>query len=121
LLAGVIQLTSVGCGPGRLEFGEPVDETRARSLSDVLRDPESIEGAAVVVSGRIGEVCTTAGCWFVLQDVDHGKVYDLFTDLKGGATFTVPKSIRGRLAVVSGTLVGAKPDLKLNAIGLIVE
>ena len=57
----------------------------------------------------------------MLQDVEEGKVYDLFTDLKGGATFTVPASIRGRSAIVRGKFVGEKPDLKFNAVGLIVE
>lgn len=121
LLAGLAQFPMAGCGGGRLEFGEPVDETAARDVAEVLRDTQSVAGASVVVRGRISEVCASAGCWFVLQATESGKVYDLFVDLKGGADFTVPVSIRGRSAVVSGKLVGERPDLKLNARGLVVE
>jgi len=121
LLAGVSQLPSAGCGSARLEFGEPIDETEARELPEVLQDMEAVAGSSVVVSGRISEVCASAGCWFVLQTTEDGKVHDLFIDLKGGADFTVPVSIRGRSAIVTGKLVGVRPDLKLNALGLIVE
>jgi hypothetical protein len=121
LLAGVTQWYSTGCASGRLDYGDPVNEAQARSVSEVLEDRSLVEGDTVVVSGRVGEVCATAGCWFVLQEVLDDRVYELFTDLKGGADFTVPRKIRGRSAIVRGKIVGERPDLKLAATGLIVE
>jgi hypothetical protein len=75
----------------------------------------------VTVSGRIGEVCRTAGCWFVLRDTSNGGVSEVLVDLKPRATFTVSQDVQGRKAVVSGYLVGQKPDLRFDAVGLLVE
>jgi hypothetical protein len=119
-----LALVAVGCPgdtKGRLVLGEPIDESRAIPLSrllaaDTVADPES-----VVVSGQVGEVCLSAGCWFVLTEVAEGRSYELLTDLKAGATFTVPSSVRGRSAIVAGRLVGEKPDLKLAAVGVVFD
>jgi len=123
LLAGSMQALMFGCsGPDRLEFGEPVDVTAARPLAAVLESHQTgTERHPAVVRGKIGEVCSTSGCWFALRDMKDDKVYELLIDLKGSADFTVPQSIRGRAAVVQGTIVGEKPDLKLMAVGLVVE
>ena len=76
---------------------------------------------AVTASGRIGEVCQAFGCWFVLQEVVDGKLHEVIVDLKPRADFTVPFSVTGRDAMVRGWLVGEKPDLKLEAVGLELE
>ena len=118
-----MQALIFGCSsPDRLEFGEPVDVTAARSLAEVLESHQTtIGGLPTVVRGEIGEVCSTSGCWFALRDMKDDKVYELLIDLKGSADFTVPQSVRGRPAIVQGTIVGDEPDLKLMAVGLVVE
>jgi len=123
LLVGSMQLVLPGCGsPERQEFGEPVDVARSRPLAQVLEAHRSTDdGVSAVVTGEIGEVCSTSGCWFALRDMKDDKVYELLIDLKGSADFTVPQSVRGRAAIVQGTIVGDKPDLKLMAVGLVVE
>ena len=122
-LAGALQLPLLGCAPDAPRaFGEPVDLARATPLADLLETGQPLEeGLATVVTGRIGEVCTTAGCWFALQDVKDGKAYELLIDLKGSASFTVPRDVKGRPAVVQGRIVGSRPDLRLLAVGVVVE
>ena len=75
----------------------------------------------MTASGRIGEVCRSAGCWFVLQDAGESGSVEVLVDLKPRASFTVPRSVEGRPAVVRGTLVGVEPDLQLHAVGIAVE
>ena len=75
----------------------------------------------MTVSGRIGEVCRSAGCWFVLRGSSSGSLSEVMVDLKPRATFTVPHDVQGREAVVRGHLVGQKPDLRFDAVGLLVE
>jgi len=110
-------------GGGRREWGEPFDTSRAIPLAELLAAPADPAPGMVTVRGTIGEVCRSAGCWFVLQDPDPaaGEMREILVDLKGGADFTVPTSIRGRRAVVRGRLVGEAPDLRIDALALVVE
>ncbi len=78
-------------------------------------------GTLVTVSGRVGTVCRSAGCWFTLQDLSGGQPVEIFVDLKRGATFTAPASLEGREVVVLGKLDGQAPDLRLDAVGLVVK
>jgi hypothetical protein len=111
-----------GCdGAQPRAWGEKVDPAAAVPLSQLLSGDGVDPGAAVTASGRIGEVCRTAGCWFVLHDTRDGKLYEVLVDLKPGARFTVPPSVQGRAAVVRGRLVGSAPDLRLHAVGLRLE
>jgi hypothetical protein len=57
----------------------------------------------------------------VLQDTGDEKNYEILVDLKPRASFTVPRTVEGRSAVVRGRLVGEKPDLRFHAVGLLVE
>ena len=116
---GVVAGLAAGCG-GRapVRLGAPLDASTGVPLARLLAGDDARRAGAVVVSGRIGELCRSSGCWFVLEDVADGKAYNLLVDLKPAASFTVPPSVLGRLAVVSGRLVGQRPDLQLQATGL---
>ena len=120
LLAGWIALFP-GCGSKPDAWGEPVDHAAAVPLSKLLSDTDIDSEEAVTASGRIGEVCQSFGCLFVLQEVVDGKLHEVLVDLKPRAEFTVPSSVAGRDAMVRGWLVGEKPDLKLEAVGLELE
>jgi len=114
-------VSSGGCGPApHRAWGETVDTNAAVPLSRVLTE-DTGDGAMVTVSGRIGEVCRSAGCWFVLQDTADGKAHELLVDLKPAASFTVPADVSGSDAVVRGRLVGSAPDRALHAVGLVLE
>jgi hypothetical protein len=97
-----------------------VDASTAVPLAQLLEGAE-VDGSVVTASGRIGEVCRSSGCWFVLQDTGDEKNYEILVDLKPRASFTVPRTVEGRSAVVRGRLVGEKPDLRFHAVGLLVE
>ena len=103
------------------ELGEPFDPAHATPLSKLLTDDDVAHSGSVIVSGRIGSVCQSSGCWFTLQEAVDGKVYEIFTDLQASASFTVAPGVQGRKAVVAGSLVGKGPDLQLRAIGLVLE
>ena len=107
--------------PEPREYGEAVVVDAAVPLSRLLERKDVGPDETVTVSGRIGEVCTSAGCWFVLEEVSDGKVYDVMTDLTAAAGFTVPLDVRGREAVVTGRMVAREADLELQAVGLRVE
>ena len=120
LFAGLVVL--FGCSKaGPRQFGSPVDRSAAVRLSELLANKDVDPSELQVVSGRIGNVCNSAGCWFVLQELKDGKVRDIYVDLKAGAGFTVPVDISGRPVVVSGYLVGEAPQRQLNAVGLVVD
>ena len=121
VLALALCLSSSACGGSEQRaWGEAVDVSSAVPLAQLLEGDE-VDGGIVTASGRIGEVCRSSGCWFVLQDTGDGKNYEVLVDLKPRASFTVPRAIEGRAAVVRGRLVGEKPDLRLDAVGLVVE
>jgi hypothetical protein len=101
-------------------WGEVVDPAAALSLAQ-LPDAAAPAGDDVTVSGEIGEVCRSSGCWFVLRDVADGSLQELLVDLKPRADFTLPRSVLHHHAVVRGRLVGAGADRKLEAVGLRVD
>lgn len=121
MLAACVWLAA-GCGgTGPRAWGEALDPAAAVPLGDVLARGEVARGEIVTVSGRIGEVCRSAGCWLVLQDTGGGKLHEVLVDLKPEAGFTVPPDVQGRSAVVRGRLVETDSSLALHAVGLRVE
>ena len=91
------------CGhSGPLASGQPVEASAAIPLSELLGADAPAPTEPVTVSGTISEVCRTSGCWFVLQEVKDGKLYELFTDLSTDAALSVPEAVRGRRTIGSG-------------------
>jgi len=110
------------CGrSGPLEFGKPVPVSSSIPLAQLLDGNMPGSSAPVVVSGRVKEVCRSSGCWLILEQTRDGKVYELYVDLKPRADFTVTPALIGRDAFVSGIVSGRKPDLQLEAVGLVVR
>ena len=118
VLAGLVS----GCGEkGSGAYGEPVDEAAATPLKDLMADLPANREESITVSGIIATVCRSAGCWLTLRDLTGEEPVEIFVDLKGGATFTVPTRIEGKSAILVGKLVGEKPDLAIHAVGLVVK
>ena len=118
----VVTAVAWGCNrPEDRTWGTAVDPAAAVPLAQFLADDDLDGSATVTVSGRIGEVCRAAGCWFVLQDTTDGKVHEVLVDLKPLANFTVPADVQGYQAIVRGRLVGTNPDWKFHAVGLRLE
>jgi len=104
-----------------LELGRPLDPSSAVGLAEVLSSPESFTETRTVLRGRVGQVCRSVGCWFVLQEVRNGRLHEVLVDLKKSGTFTVPKDATGRTAFVSGKLVGVDSDTRFEADGVKLE
>ena len=113
----LILLGSCG-GSGAEALGAPVDASRAVPVSAALSLPA---GAEVTLRGSIQEVCTSAGCWFVLRSDEGDELRDLFVDLQPRADFRLDQDAIGRSAVVFGSLAGVGPDRELHALGLRFE
>src|SRR5687767_4882957 len=78
------------CGPPEpLVLGAPVDPAEVIPLSEALALPASSE---VTLAGEVGEVCASAGCWFVLREVAGGELRDLYVDLLPAADFRLDAS-----------------------------
>ncbi len=121
-VAAALAAVASGCGDGGSgAYGEPVDEAAAIPLKELMADLPADREGLVTVSGTIGTVCRSAGCWFTLRDLTGEEPVEIYVDLKGGAAFTVPAGIEGKRAVLAGRLVGEEPDLAIHAVGLVVE
>ena len=85
---------------------------KALKIGDILEKPESYEGQAVVLEGKIISECG-AGCWFTLND-GTGTIY---VDL-APSNLVIPQK-RGAFARVYGQVVREGSDTYL--IGTKVE
>lgn len=110
-----------GAGGYPLELGRPIDASQAIGLAESLNSEEHAAADRLVIRGRVGNVCRASGCWFVLQQVDNGRLYELFVDLKKQASLVVPAGATGRSAIVSGRLVETGSGVMLEADGFRLE
>ena len=118
-VTGAVWMARSGGHP--LELGRPIDPNQAIDLAAALTWEGTATSGRLVISGQVGEVCRSAGCWFVLQEIKDGRLHEIFIDLKKYGAFTVRSDISGRRAVVSGELVGTAPDRVFVADGLRLE
>lgn len=52
------------------KFGAPVDGKTVVPAETLLSDPKAYVGQNIVVSGRVADVCSKAGCWMVIAEGD---------------------------------------------------
>ena len=108
--------TAIGENPATSETETPqVPEEKGSKIvkiDEVLGEPESYEGQAVVVEGKIMSECGS-GCWFTLND-GTGTIY---VDL-APSNLVIPQK-RGAFARVYGQVVRKGSDTYL--IGTKVE
>lgn len=104
-----------------LELGRPVDSARAIGVKDALTREVLPSGQAAVIRGRIGEVCRSAGCWFVLQEVESGRIHEILVDLKRRADFRIGVEVSGRTAIAAGQIVSDESNRVLEATGVRIE
>lgn len=110
----------LGC-KSEASFGVKVEAGSAVPLARLLSAAPPSAPGPVVVSGRISEVCRSAGCWFTLSDESGGRTYSILVDLKPRASFTVPAGVLGRRAVVSGRFARDGGDPRIDADGLVLR
>ena len=109
-------LVTVGCGPeAPMLFpdgasGSPSDlRGSASPLARVVSEGGDGE-QSVTVSGTIGKVCRSMGCWFYVTDGEQM----VLVDLKAGG-FTIPIDSSGRPCVVEGRLHTEGSDRRIDA------
>lgn len=107
--------------PYPIDLGQPVDATRAVGVAEALQVADPSHSESIVVRGRISEVCRSAGCWFVLQEVSGGRLYEVLVDLKRRADFTVRPEVLGRTAIVTGSRVVDGANTVVEAVGAHIE
>ena len=108
-------MLTVGCGGGRpVQLGREVPEAGRVRVAEVLDRPEAFLGKTVVVEGRVGQVCQSMGCWFVLKDGERQVV----VDLEGGKLFTVPRDVSGDSVRAMGVVKRVGPDLRVIGKGV---
>jgi uncharacterized protein YdeI (BOF family) len=88
------------------------ESPKIQKIGDILGEPKSYEGQAVIVEGKIISECP-AGCWFTLDD-GTGTIY---VDLSP-SNLVIPQK-RGAFATVYGEVVKKGSDTYL--IGTKVE
>ena len=104
-----------------IELGQRFDPNRAIGVAEALDQAYQPPHDDIVVRGRIGEVCRSAGCWFVLQDGSNAGVHEIFVDLKRQADFTVRPEVRGRTAIVVGRWNVDGTSAVIEAVGVRIE
>ena len=83
--------------PAGQDFGAGLTLTELSPLRDVIAHPEKYEDKAVLVRGKISDVCQRRGCWMVLREGEsHVRVR--FQDYG----FFVPTDSRGKQVYVEG-------------------
>ncbi len=123
LTCGAAVIAAFVFRPGKypLELGRPFDPTQAISVAAALGLESRSQGERVVIRGQVGEVCRAAGCWFVLQEVKDGRLYEILVDLKRHGDLTVQPEISGRGASVSGKLVVDDSNVTFQADAIRIE
>lgn len=87
-------------------YGESFADEGAVFVQAVLAEPALYVGTSVMIEGTVAAVCQMAGCWLTLRGdgQDHVRIL-VPRDEDGSYSFTVPKDISGRQAIVYGALI----------------
>lgn len=83
------------------KFGQPVTETKATALTDLVKEPTKFADQTVRTEGTVSAVCKSMGCWMEIADTTgqaHIKM--------AGHAFFVPREASGHRAVIQGKVMG---------------
>ena len=79
------------------DFGAGISLERVTALAEVKARPEHFAGEAVLLHGKLSDVCQRKGCWTILRDGD-ATVRVRFEDYG----FFLPRDVIGAEAYVEG-------------------
>jgi hypothetical protein len=82
------------------KLGSPITETAVTPLAQIVAEPSRFTDKTVRTEGTVTSVCQAKGCWMQLSDTT-GAAHVKFA----GYSFFVPKTARGKRAVVQGKIV----------------
>jgi hypothetical protein len=94
----VALLVSACSAPGTERYGAPlVARAPELSVTELLAAPERFDGAELVLTGTVDEVCLRKGCWMTLTSGER-TVRVVFLDY----AFFVPRDCAGATARAAG-------------------
>lgn len=73
----------------------------AVSFADVYAQLDSVDSLNVIMTGKVGEVCQTKGCWMTITDpaaATEGEIFVQFHDYG----FFMPKDLGGSEVIIEG-------------------
>ena len=116
LLVGLLAVGGpTGCGAepappavsadGWSTFGAPVTGRTEVPARELLAEPAAFVGKELVVTGRVADVCSKAGCWMVIAEGDQ----TMRVRMKDHG-FSVAKDGAGSDCRVQGTVVAIEVD-----------
>jgi len=100
--------SAIGCKAIPSNFGEPITETQAVSIRDILAQPNNFISKVVRIEGRVMEECP-AGGWFMLKD-NTGVI---FVNLHP-SSFSIPQ-VSGRQVIAEGIV--NKEGTQISVVG----
>lgn len=84
------------------KFGQPVTESKATALTDLVKEPTKFADQTVRTEGVVSAVCKSMGCWMEIAD-SSGQAHIKMA----GHSFFVPRDASGHRAVVQGKVMNA--------------
>jgi len=82
----------------KTSFGSAITDSIGLNVGEALNNFDSGKVTAVVLKGRIHQVCQSEGCWFNLVIDENRRLFVDFNE-----AFTVSKDIAGKEALVAGS------------------
>lgn len=82
------------------KFGQPVTETKATALTDLVSEPAKFADQTVRTEGTVSAVCKSMGCWMEIAD-SSGQAHIKMA----GHAFFVPREASGHRAIVQGKVM----------------
>ena len=90
---------------GALHLGEPIGDSKAVTLSEIVKHPKQFEGNVVTTSGTVFAVCQSMGCWMEIKDDANTEAHVKLA----GHRFFVPKTSAGHHARVQANVMRTDP------------
>lgn len=87
------------------KFGQPVTETKATTLTDLVKEPEKFSAQTVRTEGVVSAVCKSMGCWMEIAD-SSGQAHIKMA----GHSFFVPRDASGHRAVIQGKVMPSNAE-----------
>ena len=92
---------------GVVRRGFALSDTAVLTVAECHDKAESLKGKSVKVKGEVTQVCSKAGCWFMLREGDKKMRIT-----SKGYKYFVPKDAVGMTAIVEGELSAKELDQK---------
>ncbi len=102
-------------GVGEAQYGRALDHGAARAvgIEAIFSQPDNFLGEEIIVTGEVGQVCATSGCWIILHENGYSlyvQFFDFTVDLPAGKKVLV----QGELRIQNGVPYLAGKGLEIS-------